>query len=795
MSYNHQRAPAAQPETGSSGFGADCFDSMVSIDDNFNVYYGGFEDTLRLEDVDWAPFTCGIAPGEILQAPEYAGAGQFDLNGLEPSANFRQDFSAQQPPIFSSADADALFAGLGPDASLPVVEQQNNQALDEFQRDLAPLVSAPASAASTPVADHFTSDADLPVDDEELEDDSNSLFSDTPSAAESPVQEHFTSDDDLTIENEQPHQNVFNIEVPASAGAHQSETDYLHLDDMALEQQQQLWNFVHGADQQSLPPYLLPSAGAFENGCHLGSDGEALIEQSQHTFNTYQNLQQSPPESNIASSDGSSQLQVQANSTSDAPAPMSEQQLEMFRRHMATQLNRPGLTKQAKFDYLRSVPAHIMDQLRIAHPMPSAQHRATAPEVPGQTSQQNSAMYQQSDVSYQPQAQSARIPPQQNFSMLYGSAEPSQPQVPSFQPPQKNGFMFQDAMAPFPSQTPLTHGSPLQNSAMFLQSTGPSHSQASLARGSPVQSLQPARKARGRRPAPIAKPAPFTQLSADDCINMMSPTPSALSDEGFNSEAYVPLIPYVAPEMDPDNLPMYPEYSGTFKTGGQARRFRKRITIPPKPAADLVRVKKYGRHYWVHKIYDAMIDISNMIDGPTSTNRRRFEDEPFWDSQDLEAVAHNIFDATVAVHDRGWNRLSTYHKKTVRGKLLDKAMQSVETRLAMVCDLLRTSKAVVDDCLRGGVTLALVVDNPACRKATKESNNAGNNKRGIRLAFVKKVLEKEQGRPVTEEQVAELEKQVEQEEEDERVRNRERVKASQKVHRDAAKAKAEAARM
>ncbi|EAT91845.1 hypothetical protein SNOG_00350 [Parastagonospora nodorum SN15] len=679
MSYNHQRAPAAQPETGSSGFGADCFDSMVSIDDNFNVYYGGFEDTLRLEDVDWAPFTCGIAPGEILQAPEYAGAGQFDLNGLEPSANFRQDFSAQQPPIFSSADADALFAGLGPDASLPVVEQQNNQALDEFQRDLAPLVSAPASAASTPVADHFTSDADLPVDDEELEDDSNSLFSDTPSAAESPVQEHFTSDDDLTIENEQPHQNAFNIEVPASAGAHQSETDYLHLDDMALEQQQQLWNF--------------------------------------HTFNTYQNLQQSPPESNIASSDGSSQLQVQANSTSDAPAPMSEQQLEMFRRHMATQLNRPGLTKQAKFDYLRSVPAHIMDQLRIAHPMPSAQHRATAPEVPGQTSQQNSAMYQQSDVSYQPQAQSARIPPQQNFSMLYGSAEPSQPQVPSFQPPQKNGFMFQDAMAPFPSQTPLTHGSPLQNSAMFLQSTGPSHSQASLARGSPVQSLQPARKARGRRPAPIAKPAPFTQLSADDC------------------------------------------------------------------------------HYWSTKIYDAMIDISNMIDGPTSTNRRRFEDEPFWDSQDLEAVAHNIFDATVAVHDRGWNRLSTYHKKTVRGKLLDKAMQSVETRLAMVCDLLRTSKAVVDDCLRGGVTLALVVDNPACRKATKESNNAGNNKRGIRLAFVKKVLEKEQGRPVTEEQVAELEKQVEQEEEDERVRNRERVKASQKVHRDTAKAKAEAARM
>lgn len=829
MSYNHQLPPAAQPETGSSGFGAELFDGMLSMDDNFNI---GFDTTIPL-DFDWSAFTCSIGPDEALQAPGYAGAGQLALGGLESSANLQQDVFSQQLPAVSSANMNAFCEGLAPDAWLPVVEHQNNQALDESEQDLAPLVSAPASAAPTPVDENFTSDVDLPVEGKEREGDSNSLFSDTASAAASPVQEYFTSDADLTVENEQLQQNASDIEVPTFAGAHQPQNEFMYPDDMSLEHREQLWAFIQSTDQQFLAPSVLPPAGGFQNDFHFGSDTETLIDQQQHVannpqdhfssdaetlieqpqqaINTYQNFQQSPPESNIASSDGVSQLQSQANSTSDAPAAMSEQQLEKFRKHMAAQLNKPGLTQQAKYDYLHSIPAHVMDQLRVAHPMPS-------PQVPAQTSQQNSAMYQQSAVSYQPQALPARVLPQQNFAMFYESAEPSQLQASSVQAPQLNGnmFMFEEAMAPFPSQTPPTRGSPLQNSATFLQSAGPSHSQPSPAGDSPAQSLQPvqqpARKSRARRPAPIAKSASFIQLSADDCIKMISPTPSASSDEGMNSEAYEPVIPYVAPEMDPDNLPLYPEYSGTFKTGGQARRFRKRITIPPKPAADLVRVKKYGRkchppalhithetntstgHYWVHKIYDAMIDISNMIDGPTSVNRRRFEDEPFWDTQDLEAVAHNIFDATIAVHERGWNRLDTYHKKTVRGKLQDKALQSVEMRLAMICDLLRTSKAVVDDCLRGGVTLALVADNPACRQATKESNNIGNNKRGVRLAFVKKVLEKKQGRPVTEEQMEELKKQIEQEEEDERIRNRERVKACQRKHRDAAKAKVEAAR-
>ena len=358
------------------------FDSMLSMDDNFNF---NFDPTMP-PGFDWNT----VNPDYSLEELEYGL--------LEAPAKLEQDSFSQEPFSFFATD-HAYLAALGPDTWLPVVAEQNNQALDESEQDLAPLVSAPVSAAPTPVEEHFTSDADLPVEeDEELEDDSNSLFSDTPSAAASPVQDHFNSDADLTIQNEHSHQSASDIEVPASAGAHQPQNDF---EDMPLLHQQYLRAFNNGTDQQSFTPSALPSTGAFQNEFHFGSDAETLVDQQQQQiFDTYENFQQSMCEPNIASSNGATQLHSQVNSSPDAPAPMSEQQLVSFRRHMAVQLNRPGLTQQEKYEYLYSIPAHVMDQLRIAHPMPS-------PQVPAQTSQQSSSMYQESSVSDQPQAQPA----------------------------------------------------------------------------------------------------------------------------------------------------------------------------------------------------------------------------------------------------------------------------------------------------------------------------------------------------------------------------------------------------
>jgi hypothetical protein len=139
----------------------------------------------------------------------------------------------------------------------------------------------------------------------------------------------------------------------------------------------------------------------------------------------------------------------------------------------------------------------------------------------------------------------------------------------------------------------------------------------------------------------------------------------------------------------------------------------------------------------VRRIYEAMIDITCISDSKSSIHRQRFARTAMFEAADLEATAHHIFDAALAVHERGWNRPSIYHKKVVRGKLTDVSEKSVETRLARLCLCLKQNKAIVDDAIRGGVTLALLCDNPEARGFTKSSNNTGNKKRGEKLRLVK----------------------------------------------------------
>lgn len=133
-----------------------------------------------------------------------------------------------------------------------------------------------------------------------------------------------------------------------------------------------------------------------------------------------------------------------------------------------------------------------------------------------------------------------------------------------------------------------------------------------------------------------------------------------------------------------------------------------------------------------------MIDITEMSDSKASVHRARFLSSSFL-AEDLESVAHHLFDSCIAVHERGFNRPQVYHKKAVRGKLKDVAEESVELRLSKLCACLRKSKASADDAIRGGVTLSLLCDNPAARAFTKASNNTGNQKRGERLRLVKEV--------------------------------------------------------
>jgi hypothetical protein len=162
-----------------------------------------------------------------------------------------------------------------------------------------------------------------------------------------------------------------------------------------------------------------------------------------------------------------------------------------------------------------------------------------------------------------------------------------------------------------------------------------------------------------------------------------------------------------------------------------------------------------------------MIDISTLDDGTSSIHRQRFAAAPVFDPTDLEATAHHVFDGAVSVHERGWIRPALYHKKVVRGKLVDISEKSLEKRLERICVCLRTRKATVDDAVRGGVTLALLCDNPEARGCTKASNNMGNKKRGERLKAQKAAKLQAQQPKHDEEQEQEQQEQEDDEEEEE----------------------------
>lgn len=247
--------------------------------------------------------------------------------------------------------------------------------------------------------------------------------------------------------------------------------------------------------------------------------------------------------------------------------------------------------------------------------------------------------------------------------------------------------------------------------------------------------------------SPSSSPSPSEAFSDDSAVSLSN----SLDDVGINTlnnnliTAPVPLTtsdytphPHILanqPASPPDPNALYaPLTTSHFRSSAEAKAHRKRARLAPKSQAkDIARVKTFGRNYWVCRIFNAMIYSQDITDSANSIHRTRFTKRAAFDALDLEAAAHAVFDEAIAVHERGWNRPKVYHKHTVRGKLVDVSETSLELRLSRICLVLKETKSAVDDAIRGGVTLALLCDNPEARRFTKESNNAGNQKRGERL--------------------------------------------------------------
>jgi hypothetical protein len=238
--------------------------------------------------------------------------------------------------------------------------------------------------------------------------------------------------------------------------------------------------------------------------------------------------------------------------------------------------------------------------------------------------------------------------------------------------------------------------------------------------------------------APVSPQADSgVSLADNDATTLHSKIGEVSAPESLTAANYAPHPDIFAelPEVAFDSSPLYSRLtSPRFRNSAEAKAHRKQARMKAKSEAnDIARVKSFGRDYWVCRIYNAMICTQKITDSASSTNRARFTKLRVFDELELEAAAHNVFDKAIAVHERGWNRPNVYHKKTVRGKLVDKSEASVEMRLSTICLLLQQTKSAVDDVMRGGLTLALLCDNPQARMHTKHSNDVGNAKRGERL--------------------------------------------------------------
>jgi hypothetical protein len=175
----------------------------------------------------------------------------------------------------------------------------------------------------------------------------------------------------------------------------------------------------------------------------------------------------------------------------------------------------------------------------------------------------------------------------------------------------------------------------------------------------------------------------------------------------------------------------YPAYKARFSSSEAARKHRRKTKRKANQDPEL-HIVKQNRDAWVRKLYEAMIDTSEMIDGPKSTHRKRFLACEF-DQQDLEATAWHVFGKVIAVHEKGWTRPLIYLKEAKRGNNVDEKPNSAASRLVNLCVVLKKSKACCNDAIEGGLTLSRLVYNPIQAYNQKVGNNGANQVRAVRL--------------------------------------------------------------
>ncbi|OCL14439.1 hypothetical protein AOQ84DRAFT_221490 [Glonium stellatum] len=243
----------------------------------------------------------------------------------------------------------------------------------------------------------------------------------------------------------------------------------------------------------------------------------------------------------------------------------------------------------------------------------------------------------------------------------------------------------------------------------------------------------------------------LTHLDAEPTCNCKS-----LGDPNIVSGNYVTPIAgrTVAVPKNPSKSPVlcrsvYSSYSAIFADGAAAKAHRKSARKGPRPKdSHFDTVKTTHRGYWVQKLHESMIDISNVQDGSGGDGYKRFvsSTKAFYENRDLEAAAHEVFDAVIDLYERGFTLPLRYDLTPKYG---DDNLKTVTDRLQCICAALKDWKAICVDVMDGGWKVRKMVNHPPGYVKTKEGNKHSNGKRKETIQAGQEVLAATRTRALT----------------------------------------------
>ncbi|KAI4677086.1 uncharacterized protein J4E88_006893 [Alternaria novae-zelandiae] len=181
---------------------------------------------------------------------------------------------------------------------------------------------------------------------------------------------------------------------------------------------------------------------------------------------------------------------------------------------------------------------------------------------------------------------------------------------------------------------------------------------------------------------------------------------------------------------------LYEPFRGLFNDSGHAKEYRQnkmRFNREPwrDPATDpTIEMVERDRDRNVERIYNAMVSGDHARDNPKSTARKRWIEEPHYQSDLVEAYAHKVFDCLleqVRKGFRGWQQ-NDYVNDERKGEDEDKDTDCAG-RLDNIVTALAQEKCICENVMCSAWQIRMFVNAPKAYSKRKDQNRVGNSKR------------------------------------------------------------------